>query len=54
MVGIRQPREGGLGMFTGIVEEQGRVRSRDGSRFVFEATVVTDDVVAAVRFEFHV
>jgi riboflavin synthase len=30
-------------MFTGIVEELGRVRSRDGNRFVFEATVVTED-----------
>jgi len=32
-------------MFTGIVEELGRVRSRDGNRFVFEATAVTDDAV---------
>jgi riboflavin synthase len=32
-------------MFTGIVEELGQVRSRDGNRFVFEATVVTDDAV---------
>ncbi|HEX2038518.1 MAG TPA: riboflavin synthase [Acidimicrobiales bacterium] len=30
-------------MFTGIVEELGRVRSREGGRFVFEATVVTQD-----------
>jgi riboflavin synthase len=30
-------------MFTGIVEELGTVRSRDGGRFVFEATVVTAD-----------
>jgi riboflavin synthase len=30
-------------MFTGIVEELGRVRSRDGARFVFEAAVVADD-----------
>ena len=34
-------------MFTGIVEELGRVRSRDaetgGTRFVFDASVVTDD-----------
>ena len=30
-------------MFTGIVEELGRVRSRDGGRFVFEATDVTSD-----------
>ncbi|MBV8690615.1 MAG: riboflavin synthase, partial [Actinobacteria bacterium] len=29
--------------FTGIVEELGRVRSRDGGRFVFEATQVTSD-----------
>jgi riboflavin synthase len=29
-------------MFTGIVEELGTVRSRDGHRFVFEATTVTD------------
>jgi riboflavin synthase len=32
-------------MFTGIVEELGRVRSRGGNRFVFEATTVTDDAV---------
>ena len=32
-------------MFTGIVEELGRVRSRDGARFVFDASVVTDDAV---------
>ena len=32
-------------MFTGIVEELGRVRSRDGARFVFDATVVTGDAV---------
>jgi riboflavin synthase len=30
-------------MFTGIVEELGTVRSRDGHRFVFEAEVVTGD-----------
>ena len=30
-------------MFTGIVEELGRLRSRDGGRFVFEAAVVTSD-----------
>jgi riboflavin synthase len=30
-------------MFTGIVEELGQVRSRQGNRFVFEASVVTDD-----------
>jgi riboflavin synthase len=29
-------------MFTGIVEELGRVRSRDGGRFVFDASVVTE------------
>ncbi|MDQ1373016.1 MAG: riboflavin synthase [Actinomycetota bacterium] len=29
-------------MFTGIVEELGTVRSREGERFVFEATIVTD------------
>ncbi len=28
-------------MFTGIVEELGAIRSREGSRFVFDATVVT-------------
>jgi riboflavin synthase len=32
-------------MFTGIVEELGSVRSRDGGRFVFEAAVVTSDAV---------
>jgi riboflavin synthase len=30
-------------VFTGIVEELGRLRSRDGLRFVFEATTVLDD-----------
>jgi riboflavin synthase len=30
-------------VFTGIVEELGRLRSRDGGRFVFEAAVVTSD-----------
>src|SRR5438552_264366 len=30
-------------MFTGIVEELGRLRSRDGNRFVFEAAVVVED-----------
>jgi riboflavin synthase len=30
-------------MFTGIVEELGRLRSRDGGRFVFEATRVLED-----------
>ena len=30
-------------MFTGIVEELGRLRSRDGQRFVFEATDVLVD-----------
>ncbi len=30
-------------MFTGIVEELGRFAGRDGSRFRFEAAVVTDD-----------
>jgi riboflavin synthase len=29
-------------MFTGIVEECGKLRQRDGGRFVFEASVVTD------------
>jgi riboflavin synthase len=29
-------------MFTGIVEELGRVRSREGGRFVFDAAVVTE------------
>jgi riboflavin synthase len=30
-------------MFTGIVEEMGRLRSRDGGRFVFEARQVLED-----------
>jgi riboflavin synthase len=30
-------------MFTGIVEELGRVRGRDGGRFTFEATTVLED-----------
>jgi len=30
-------------VFTGIVEELGRLRSRNGGRFVFEAAVVTSD-----------
>jgi riboflavin synthase len=30
-------------VFTGIVEELGRVRSRDGGRFVFEAKAVLED-----------
>ncbi|HVF76584.1 MAG TPA: riboflavin synthase [Acidimicrobiales bacterium] len=30
-------------MFTGIVEELGRVAARDGGRFTFEAKVVTQD-----------
>jgi riboflavin synthase len=30
-------------VFTGIVEEMGRVRRRDGGRFEFEAAVVADD-----------
>ena len=30
-------------MFTGIVEELGRVESRDGNRFVVAASVVTED-----------
>ena len=30
-------------MFTGIVEELGRVSARDGGRFTFEASVVTQD-----------
>ena len=30
-------------MFTGIVEEMGTVRSRDGGRFTFEAAVVVED-----------
>src|SRR5207249_5482933 len=34
---------GGAGMFTGIVEELGRLRERDGHRFVIEATVVLED-----------
>ena len=29
-------------MFTGIVEECGKLRQRDGGRFVFEASIVTD------------
>ena len=32
-------------MFTGIVEELGRVRLVDGGRFVFDATIVTEDAV---------
>jgi len=31
-------------MFTGIVEELGRLRSRDGHRFVFEAHAVVEDM----------
>ncbi len=31
-------------MFTGIVEELGRLRSRDGGRFVFEASTVLSDL----------
>ena len=31
-------------MFTGIVEELGRVRARDGGRFTFEARTVVEDV----------
>ena len=31
-------------MFTGIVEELGTLRSRDGARFVIEASVVTEDM----------
>ena len=31
-------------MFTGIVEELGRVRSRDGARLVIDASTVLDDV----------
>ena len=31
-------------MFTGIVEEMGRLRSRDGGRFTFDATAVLDDL----------
>src|SRR5207237_4389467 len=30
-------------MFTGIVEELGHLRNRDGNRFVFEATTVLED-----------
>jgi riboflavin synthase len=30
-------------MFTGIVEELGRVRSRNGGRVVFDASIVTED-----------
>jgi riboflavin synthase len=30
-------------MFTGIIEELGRLRSRDGQRFTFEATQVIED-----------
>jgi len=30
-------------MFTGIVEELGRLRSRDGGRFVFDASLVASD-----------
>ena len=30
-------------MFTGIVEELGRVRARDGGRFTFEASIVLED-----------
>ena len=30
-------------MFTGIVEELGRVEAREGSRFTFSASVVTED-----------
>ena len=30
-------------MFTGIVEERGTVRSRDGGRFTFSATTVIED-----------
>ena len=30
-------------MFTGIVEERGRLRSRDGNRFVFDAELVLED-----------
>ncbi len=30
-------------MFTGIIEELGRLRDRDGSRFTFEAELVLDD-----------
>jgi len=31
-------------MFTGIVEELGRLQKRDGGRFVFEATTVLEDM----------
>ena len=31
-------------MFTGIVEELGRLQSRDGNRFVFDAQVVIEDM----------
>ena len=31
-------------MFTGIVEEMGRLRSRDGARFVVEAGIVLEDM----------
>ncbi|HVL93750.1 MAG TPA: riboflavin synthase, partial [Acidimicrobiales bacterium] len=31
-------------MFTGLVEELGRVRSRDGGRFTVEAAAVLDDL----------
>jgi riboflavin synthase len=31
-------------VFTGIVEELGRVRSRDGGRFTFEASTVVEDM----------
>ena len=30
-------------MFTGIVEELGRVRERDGGRLAFEAPLVSED-----------
>lgn len=33
-------------MFTGIVEEMGRVRSREGGRFRFDAAVVRSDLAA--------
>jgi riboflavin synthase len=33
-------------MFTGIVEELGRVRSRKGGRVVFDASIVTEDTKA--------
>lgn len=38
------PARPGAEMFTGIVEEQGRVRRRDGHRFEFEAALVLEDV----------